>query len=122
MARVLVVEDSPTDSHVLKGMLERNGYTVSWAQTAEEGLRRAREERPDVVLMDIILPGGMNGFQATRKLVRDPATASMPVIIVTTKLQETDRVWGLRQGAKEYITKPVDEQELIAKIAGVIGR
>jgi twitching motility two-component system response regulator PilH len=120
MARVLIVEDSPTDLHVLREMLLRNGYDVSSAAAAEEGLRLAREEQPDLVLMDVVMPG-MNGFQATRKLSRDPVTADIPVIIVTTKDQETDRVWGLRQGAREYITKPVHERELVTKIRAVTG-
>jgi len=120
MARILIVDDSPTEVHVLKTMLEKNGFETLTAMSGEEGLEKARSERPDLVLMDIVMPG-LNGFQATRQLTRDPETADIPVIIVTTKDQETDRIWGLRQGAKDYITKPVEERDLVAKVKAVLG-
>ena len=115
MANVLIVDDSPTEVHVLTTILERNGFTVSVASSGEEGVEKAKEIIPDLVLMDVVMPG-MNGFQATRQISKNESTAHVPVIIVTTKDQETDRVWGLRQGAKEYVTKPVEETELMAKI------
>jgi twitching motility two-component system response regulator PilH len=115
MARILIVDDSPTEVHVLKTMLEKNGFETLEAESGELGIEVARAEKPDLVLMDIVMPG-MNGFQATRKLTKDPDTSGIPVIIVTTKDQETDRVWGMRQGAKDYITKPVAESELISKV------
>ncbi|HHC71353.1 MAG TPA: response regulator [Thiotrichales bacterium] len=120
MARVLIVDDSPTEIHVLKSILEKNGYDVVSATSADSGIALAKSEQPDLILMDIVMPG-MNGFQATRQLSKAPETASIPVIIVTTKDQETDRVWGLRQGAKDYITKPVEEAELVSKIRAVLG-
>ena len=120
MANVLIVDDSPTEVHVLTTILERNGFTVSVASSGEEGVEKAKEIIPDLVLMDVVMPG-MNGFQATRQISKNEGTAHVPVIIVTTKDQETDRVWGLRQGAKEYITKPVEESELMAKINSVMG-
>lgn len=96
-------------------MLEKNGFDTLVADSGEEGLRQAKTSRPDCILMDVVMPG-MNGFQATRKLTRDPDTAAIPVIMVTTKDQETDKIWGMRQGAVEYIVKPVAEQQLVATI------
>ena len=120
MAHILIVDDSPTEIHVLSAILQKNGFQVSTAADGEQGIATARQQQPDLVLMDVVMPG-MNGFQATRQLSKDAATAAIPVIIVTTKDQETDRVWGLRQGAKDYVTKPVVEGELIAKIKAVLG-
>lgn len=119
MAQILIVDDSPTEIHVLKGMLEKNGFDVETAENGTEGIERAREIKPDVILMDVVMPG-LNGFQATRQLTKDAETASIPVIIVTTKDQETDRVWGLRQGAKDYLTKPIAEKVLMEKINAVL--
>ena len=120
MARILIVDDSPTEIHVLSGMLKKNGHEVDAVDNAEAGIARARETQPEVILMDVVMPG-MNGFQDTRTLTKDPQTQNITVIIVTTKDQETDRVWGLRQGAKDYITKPVEEAELMNKINAVLG-
>ncbi|GIX33903.1 MAG: response regulator [Lysobacterales bacterium] len=120
MARILIIDDSPTDVKVFSLLLERHGHQVSSAPNAEEGVEMARRDRPDLVLMDVILPG-MNGFQATRTLSRDPATSDIPIIIVSTKNMETDRVWGLRQGAKDYLVKPPSERELIARINQLLG-
>ena len=119
MAQVLIVDDSPTEAHVLKGMLEKNGHQTEIAESGNEGIARAKACKPDLVLMDVVMPG-LNGFQATRQLTKDPATSAIPVIIVTTKDQETDRVWGLRQGAKDFLTKPVSEQRLMEKINAVL--
>ena len=112
---ILVVDDSPTDRHYLTDMLVKSGYQVSAAENAEDALAKARQLKPDLVLMDIVMPG-QNGFQATRALTRDDATKHIPVIICTTKDQETDKIWGLRQGAKDYVTKPINEADLIDKI------
>ncbi|NIP71707.1 MAG: response regulator [Gammaproteobacteria bacterium] len=120
MARVLIVDDSPTEIHVLKTMLEKNGFETLAATSGEEGIETAKKEKPDVILMDIVMPG-LNGFQATRQLTKDEATSAIPVIIVTTKDQETDRVWGMRQGAADYITKPAVEADLVGKINAVLG-
>jgi twitching motility two-component system response regulator PilH len=119
MARIMIIDDSPTDTMVFTTVLEKNGHVVSSAGSAEEGLEAIRRDPPDLVLMDVILPG-MNGFQATRALARDPATSAIPVIIVSTKNMETDRVWGLRQGAKDYLVKPPSERELINRIAALL--
>ncbi|MEM7253927.1 MAG: response regulator [Pseudomonadota bacterium] len=110
---VLVVDDSPTEVLRLKTMLEANGYRALTASSGEEGIEVARAETPSLILMDVVMPG-LNGFQATRQLARDPQTAEIPVVIVSTKSQPTDRVWGLRQGAKEYLVKPVEEGALVA--------
>ena len=115
MTRILIVDDSPTEIFALTRLLEENGYRVSSAGSGEEGINKARTEIPDLILMDVIMPG-MNGFQATRRLSKDPKTANIPVIMVTTKDQETDRIWGLRQGAKDYVVKPPAKDELLAKI------
>ena len=112
---ILIVDDSPTDTHLMSEMLKRNGYSVSTAASAQEAIAKTKQEKPDLVLMDIVMPG-MNGFEATRVITRDPETGSIPVIIVSTKGQETDKAWGLRQGAKDYIAKPVDEKLLVEKI------
>lgn len=111
MARILIVDDSPTEMFKLTGMLEKHGHVVLKAENGADGVALARQEKPDAVLMDIVMPG-LNGFQATRQLSKDPETNHIPVIMVTTKDQETDMVWAKRQGAKAYITKPVDEDNL----------
>ncbi len=115
MAKILVVDDSPTEVHVLQTILEKHGHEVAVATSGEEGIEAARQTQPDMVLMDVVMPG-MNGFQATRQLAKLPETASIPVIIVTTKDQETDKVWAMRQGAKDYIVKPVQEKALIEHV------
>ena len=115
MANILIVDDSPTEVHVFKTMLEKNGPKVNVAESGEDGIKKAQEILPDLILMDIVMPG-MNGFQATRQLSTIEATSKIPVIIVTTKDQETDKVWGIRQGAKDYIVKPVKEKDLIERV------
>ncbi len=114
MPLILIVDDSPTEVHVLTKALERAGFATASAADGEEGIARARELKPDLILMDVVMPG-MNGFQATRRLSKDAATASIPVIMVTTKDQETDKIWGMRQGAVDYLVKPVADRELIDK-------
>ena len=112
---VMVVDDSPTEVHLLSEMLTKNGYAVSVASSGEEAISRTASEKPDLILMDVVMPG-MSGFEATRAITKNPATASIPIIICTTKGQETDKAWGLRQGAKDYIVKPVTEKVLMEKI------
>ncbi len=115
MAHIFIIDDSPTDVHVFTTLLSKAGHRVSSAASAELGIEAVRRERPDLVIMDVIMPG-MNGFQATRDLSRDASTASIPILIVTTKSMETDRVWGLRQGAKDFMTKPVEARDLLSRI------
>jgi twitching motility two-component system response regulator PilH len=113
--KVLVVDDSKTELMFMTDLLQKNGYRVRSAENADDAFRRLEEERPDLILMDVVMPG-QNGFQLTRSITRDPKYAGVPVIICTSKNQETDRVWGMRQGASDYIAKPIDPSELIAKI------
>jgi len=115
---ILVIDDSATERHLLTQLLVSGGYEVSTADSGEEGIERAKQIKPDLILMDVVMPG-TNGFQATRALSKDEATKHIPVIICTTKGQETDRVWGMRQGALDYIVKPVDGPSLLAKIAAL---
>lgn len=112
---VLVVDDSKTELMVLTDLLSKNGYNVRTAENAEEAFRRLSEEKPDLILMDVVMPG-QNGFQLTRAITRDPLYSAIPVIMCTSKNQETDRVWGMRQGARDYVTKPVEASELLSKI------
>lgn len=121
MAVVLIIDDSPTELHLFQNMLEKAGFETLVADSGEEGLKAARAARPDCILMDVVMPG-MNGFQATRKLTKDPQTAHIPIIIITAKDQETDKIWGMRQGAVEYVVKPVADKELVATINAVMAR
>ena len=113
--RILVVEDSPTEQFHLRDILTRSGYQVAIAESGERALELARSDPPDLILMDVVMPG-MNGFQATRHFRRDRLLSRIPVILCSTKSQDTDRVWGLRQGANDYLTKPVREADLIGRI------
>lgn len=119
MARVLIIDDSPTETYKLTSMLEKNGHVVLTADNGEAGIAMAQKELPDLVLMDVVMPG-LNGFQATRQLSKTAETAHIPVIIVTTKDQQTDRVWGMRQGAKAYLSKPITQDVLMAAMAEVL--
>lgn len=112
---VLVVDDSKTELMFLTSLLQKNGMSVRTAEGADEAMRRLVEQKPDLILMDVVMPG-QNGFQLTRTINRTPEYADIPIIICTSKNLETDRVWGMRQGAKDYITKPVDASELMSKI------
>ena len=119
MAKVLIVDDSPTETYKLTSILEKNGHAVITAENGEQGVAVAKKERPDLVLMDIVMPG-LNGFQATRQISKNTETSSIPVIMVTTKDQETDKVWAMRQGAKDYIVKPVQEKALMEDVNMVL--
>ena len=116
--KILIVDDSATDRQFLIETLGKRGYECITAQNGDEGIAKAKSEQPDLVLMDIIMPG-TDGFKATRAITHDDATKHIPVIVCTSKKLETDKVWGLRQGAKDYVTKPVDARELLAKIAAL---
>ena len=119
MPVVLIVDDSPTEVHVIKAALEEKGYETLSAESGERGIEMARESKPDLILMDVVMPG-INGFQATRQLSKDPSTAEIPVIMVTTKNQKTDRIWGMRQGAVDYIVKPFSAEDLLEKAAAAL--
>ena len=113
--KILVIDDSKTELMFLTDLLSKNGFSVRTAENAEDAFRRLVEEKPDLILMDIVMPG-QNGFQLTRAITRDPLYVGIPIFMCTSKNQETDRVWGMRQGARDYVTKPVDAGELLAKI------
>ena len=117
--KILVVDDSPTERFFLADLLTRRGYAVVTAESGTEALAKIRAERPSLVVMDVVMPGA-SGFQVVRTLTRDPETQAIPVILCTSKGAETDRIWGLRQGARAYLTKPVNAEELLAKIAGLV--
>ena len=112
---VLVVDDSATDTHIICNALNSAGYNTLTVGSAEDAIALAKEERPQAILMDVVMPG-TNGFQATRLLHNDPETSDIPIIIVSSKGKPSDKVWGLRQGAVGYITKPFSDEELIGKI------
>ena len=113
--KVLIIDDSKTELMFMTDLLQRNGMTVRTAQGAEDAFKRLAEEKPELILMDVVMPG-QNGFQLTRAINRTPDFNDIPIIMCTSKNLETDRVWGMRQGARDYITKPVDETELLTKI------
>lgn len=120
MATILIVEDSQTERQVLRKMLEQGGHLVLAATDGAEGVSLAKQNNPDLILMDVVMPG-QNGFQTTRQIRRDPMTQHIPIIMVTTKDQETDRVWAKRQGASEYLVKPVSQSDLLTSIDDLLG-
>ena len=119
MARILIVDDSPSQLLGLKRIVEKLGHETLTAEDGAAGVEVAKRELPDLILMDVVMPN-LNGFQATRTISKDPTTSHIPVVLVTTKDQETDKVWGKRQGAKDYLTKPVDEDTLIKTLNNVL--
>ncbi len=116
--RILVVDDSPTERHVLYNMLTKAGYEVVSCDSGDDAIAKAKVIRPDLILMDVVMPG-LNGFQATRAISRDSDTKNIPIVLCTSKSQETDKIWGMRQGARDYVVKPVNKDELLAKIAAL---
>ena len=116
--RILVVDDSPTERHFMVELLTKHGFVVITAENGEDGIAKAKAEKPDLILMDVVMPG-LNGFQATRTITREETTKTIPVILCTSKNQETDKIWGLRQGALDYLVKPVNADELLKKIAAL---
>jgi twitching motility two-component system response regulator PilH len=113
--KIMVVDDSPTERAFMEGLLKKRGYEVLLVDSGEQAIERSKRDKPDLILMVVVMPG-LNGFQATRAITRVYTTKQIPVIICTTKDQETDKIWGLRQGAKDYVTKPINETELLEKI------
>lgn len=116
--KILIIDDSPTERFILMQILTPGGFEILTAENGEEGIDRAKQLQPDLILLDIVMPG-TNGFQAARMLSRDNATKDIPIILCTTKNQASDKAWGLRQGALDYLTKPVDGTLLLAKIAAL---
>jgi twitching motility two-component system response regulator PilH len=119
MQKILIVDDSPTERYFLSELLTTNGYAVLTAENGEDAIEHIRTHVPDLILMDVVMPG-QNGFQTTREITRNPLTEHIPIIICTSKNQETDRIWGLRQGARDYIVKPVNTKLLLQKIASYL--
>ena len=115
--KILVVDDSPTDRQYLIETLSKKGFQIVTAENGEDAIVKSKAELPDLILMDVVMPWGLNGYQATRQITRDEATKHIPVIICTSKGADTDKIWGLRQGANDYLVKPVDPHALLAKIA-----
>lgn len=113
--KILVVDDSPTERFALLEFLTKNGYQVVTADSGEEAVTKSKSEMPDLILMDVVMPG-INGYQATRTITRDDATRAIPVIMCTSKSLETDKIWGMRQGAYDYLVKPVNLPELLTRI------
>ena len=114
--KILVVDDSPTDRQYMLETLAKKGFQVVTAESGEDAVVKAKAELPDLILMDVVMPG-LNGYQATRQITRDDATKHIPVIMCTSKGADTDKIWGMRQGANDYLVKPVDAAQLLAKIA-----
>lgn len=121
MARILIVDDSPSQLMGMKRIIEKLGHEPLTAEDGAAGVELARRELPDLILMDVVMPN-LNGFQATRQISKDPSTAHIPIVLVTTKDQETDKVWGMRQGAKGYITKPFNESSLVGVIKDLLAQ
>lgn len=115
MSHILIVDDSPTESYLLRRFFESNGYEVSEACNGQEGIDVAKVQQPDLIIMDVVMPG-LNGFQATRELGRRKETVDIPVIMYSAKNQVTDRLWALQQGASAYLIKPVSEKILLSTI------
>jgi twitching motility two-component system response regulator PilH len=116
--KILIVDDSPTERYYLTDILVKNGFSVTTADNGVDALAKIRADRPQLILMDVVMPGA-NGFQVTRSLARDPEFSDVPIIICSSKNQETDRIWGMRQGARDYLVKPVDPDQLLARIASL---
>jgi len=116
--KILVVDDSPTERHVLNDILTKAGYEVVSCDNGDDAIVKAKLIKPDLILMDVVMPG-LNGFQATRAISRDADTRNIPIVLCTSKSQETDKIWGMRQGARDYLVKPVNRDELLAKIAAL---
>ncbi|MDP1592649.1 MAG: response regulator [Gallionella sp.] len=116
--KILVVDDSATERHLIGEILKAHGFEVLFADSGEMAIAKANHDKPDLVLMDVIMPG-LNGFQATRAITRDTETAHIPVLLCTNKDQETDKIWGMRQGAKDYLVKPINPAELLSKITSL---
>ena len=119
MARILIVDDSPSQLMGMKRIVEKLGHEALTAEDGAAGVEAAKAHKPDLILMDVVMPN-LNGFQATRAISKEASTAHIPIVLVTTKDQETDKVWGMRQGAKAYITKPFNENQLIEVIQNLL--
>lgn len=120
MAKIMVVDDAPADLQNLKNILTKGGHQVIEVTSGQDSIAKAKAEKPDAIVMDVVMPG-VNGFQATRQISKDPDTAAIPIIVVSAKNQETDRLWAMRQGAREYVVKPVKDADLLSKVKQILG-
>lgn len=120
MAHILIVDDSPTDAYLVKNILESNGYQTSEASNGEEGVEKATQLKPNLILMDVVMPG-LNGFKATREITKKPETKHIPVVIVSSKNMDSDKAWAKMQGAKDFLVKPVKQDELLEAVKKLIG-
>ena len=120
MTKIMVVDDAPADLQNLKNILTKGGHQVIEVTSGQDSIAKAKAEKPDAIVMDVVMPG-VNGFQATRQISKDPDTSAIPIIVVSAKNQETDRLWAMRQGAREYVVKPVKDADLLAKVKQVLG-
>lgn len=120
MAKIMVVDDAPADLQNLKNILTKGGHQVIEVTSGQDSIAKAKADKPDAIVMDVVMPG-VNGFQATRQISKDPDTAAIPIIVVSAKNQETDRLWAMRQGAREYVVKPVKDADLLSKVKQVLG-
>ncbi len=118
--KILIIDDSPTEVHIVRSILDKQNHEIVVAENGEMGVEKAKADKPDLIIMDVVMPG-MNGFQATRALSKDESTANIPVIMLTTKDTETDKIWAMRQGATDYLVKPVTEKNLLSHIKKAIG-
>jgi chemotaxis family two-component system response regulator PixH len=116
---VLVVEDTPSEMELLVHYLRDSGWTVLCAATAQEALAQAIQHQPDVIVTDIVMPG-MSGFELCRSLKKQPETAQVPIVICTSKDQDIDRLWGMKQGADAYLTKPYTQEQLVQSVKSVM--
>lgn len=120
MALILIADDSPTEIYLLKKILEKHGHKIIVAEDGQQAIELTHSQKPDLILMDVVMPN-LNGFQATRQLSKDPDTRNIPIIIISSKDQKTDKLWGLRQGAKGYLSKPTNEKMLMSKVNKLLG-
>lgn len=121
MAHILIVDDSPTDAYLVKNMLEAQGYQTSEASSGEEGIQKAKETKPSLIIMDVVMPGAVNGFKATREITKNAETKTIPVVILSSKSMESDIAWAKMQGAKGFLVKPVKQEELLSTVKGLLG-
>lgn len=117
---ILVIDDSKTDFLYVKNILDHGGYKVAYASSGRDGIEAAKKLKPDCILMDVVMPK-MNGFQATRAISREVETAQIPVLMLSSKSQQTDKVWAERQGAIDYLVKPADPKTLLIRLRKLLG-
>ena len=121
MALILIADDSPTEVFMLKKILEKHKHQIIIAEDGKQAIELTHNKKPNLIVMDVIMLN-LNGFQTTRHLTKDPQTSDIPIVIVSSKDQESDKLWGLRQGAKGYLGKPITEELLMAEVNKLFGK